>query len=98
AADKHLEHDAAVGVEKQHRCRQAAHEGALDKGNTGAALVPQMAVKALAAGHIVIAASDLAGGNGPAEFHDPVVSVHDQGDIAPGGDIPHGVDELAAGR
>src|SRR5690606_31608698 len=54
AADENLEHDAAVDIEEQDRRRQPAHEGPLDEGDGGAALVPQMAVEALAAGHVVI--------------------------------------------
>ena len=59
AADENLEHDPAVDVEEQDRRRKLVHERAFDESNARATLVAQVAVKALAAGNVVIAARRL---------------------------------------
>ncbi|MGY4627523.1 hypothetical protein ACVWY3_005279 [Bradyrhizobium sp. USDA 4486] len=44
AADEHLEHDAAVGIDEGDEGRGLAHERTLDEGDARATLVAEMAV------------------------------------------------------
>src|SRR5262249_15925082 len=98
AADKYLEHDAAVDVEENDQRGELAHEAALQEIEPAAALVPQMAMEALRGHQVEIAAADLAARDRPAEREGGVGGVNDQRDVAPGRDVLHGSDERVGRR
>src|ERR1700674_641033 len=98
AAHERLEHQAALRVQEQYRCRRPPHECALEERDAGAALVAQVAVEAGAAHEVEIAACHVALGDLARELHDAVFGMDDQGDVAPRGNVVHRVDEAGPRR
>jgi hypothetical protein len=68
-----------------------------DKGDRGAAFVPEMAVQSFGLHQIEIAAADLARGDRAGELEDRVVGMHNHRHLAPLRDVLHRGGEMAAG-